>query len=71
MICCPMKRSVKGYPFEVAIAPGRPGDAPSVALADRVKGLDWRARRTGWKGRATDAELAAGRARAVALIRGR
>ena len=42
MICCPMTTQVKGYPFEVLI----PGDPPSAILADQVKSLDWRARRT-------------------------
>jgi mRNA interferase MazF len=71
MLCCPMTTSVKGYPFEVPIASGR-ADAPrSVALADQVKSLDWLARRAKRKGRATDAELEAVRARSVALIRGR
>ena len=70
MLCCPMTTRVKGYPFEVSIAPSRASDPPSVALADRVESLDWRARRAKMKGRATDAELAAVRARAIALIRG-
>jgi mRNA interferase MazF len=71
MLCCPMTTRAKGYPFEVAIAPAREGDPPSVALADQVKSLDWRARRARRKGRARDAELAAVRARAIALVRGR
>jgi mRNA interferase MazF len=66
-----MTTSVKGYPFEVPIASRRPSDPTSVALTDQIKSLDWRARRAKRKGRATDDELAAVRARAVALIRGR
>jgi mRNA interferase MazF len=65
-----MTTRVKGYPLEVPIAPSRPSDPPSVALSDRVASLDWRALRAERKGRATEAELAAVRARAVALIRG-
>ena len=42
MICCPMTTQIKGYPFEVVVT----GDPPSAILADQVKSLDWRARRT-------------------------
>jgi mRNA interferase MazF len=71
MLCCPMTTSVKGDPFEVPIASGRPDAAWGVALADQVKSLDWRARQAKRKRRATEAELTTVRARAMALIRGR
>jgi mRNA interferase MazF len=71
MLCCPMTTSVKGYPFEVPIASGRPDGPPSVALADQVKSLDWRARQAKRKRRATEAELTTVRARAMVMIRGR
>jgi mRNA interferase MazF len=71
MLCCLLTTRVEGYPFEVAIASDGPGNAPSVALADRIESLDWRAWQAKRRGRATEAELAAVRARAVALIRGR
>jgi len=64
MLCCPMTTQIKGYPFEVAIA-GKPA---SVALADQVKSLDWRARRAIRKGRIKPAELTAIRNKAKALI---
>ena len=70
MLCCPMTTRVKGYPFEVPIAPEDSSDPPSVVLSDQVKSLDWRARRARRRGRVTKAELAAVRARAVTLIRG-
>ncbi|MGB6230193.1 MAG: endoribonuclease MazF [Litorimonas sp.] len=70
MLCCPMTTRVKGYPFEVPIAPEGTNDPPNVVLSDQVKSLDWRARRARRKGRVADAELAAVRARAMALIRG-
>ena len=54
MLCCPMTTKIKGYPFEVALA----GPSPSVALADQVKSLDWRARKARRKGAATRAEVA-------------
>lgn len=64
VICCPMTTRVKGYPFEVRIA----GSTSSVALADQLKSLDWRARRAMRKGRATVAELAEARLKARALL---
>lgn len=70
MLCCPMTTKVKGYPFEVPITPGGTSDPLSVVISDQVKSLDWRTRRARRKGRVTEAELAAVRARAIALIRG-
>jgi mRNA interferase MazF len=66
MLCCPMTSRIKGYPFEVVLD-SKPA---SVVLADQVKSLDWAAREASPKGRATDAELAAVRARIVALVGG-
>ena len=70
MLCCPMTTKVKGYPFEVPIAPEGTNDRPSVVLSDQVKSLDWRARRARRKGQVTEIELATVRARAMALIHG-
>jgi mRNA interferase MazF len=42
-IVCPITTQAKGYPFEVAIPPGR--SIAGVILADQVKSIDWRARR--------------------------
>ena len=64
MVCCPVTTKIKGYPFEVALA----GDPASVALADRVKSLDWRARNAQRKGRVAEAELIDIRAKICALI---
>jgi len=64
MLFCPMTTRIKGYPFEVQIA----GPTPSVALADQIKSLDWRARRASRKGRAAAAELAEARLKARAAI---
>lgn len=63
-VVCPVTNRIKGYPFEVALA----GDPPSVALADQVKSLDWRARRAGFKARAGAAELREIRGKLRALI---
>lgn len=64
MLCCPLTTQVKGYPFEVEIAGARAG----AALADQVKSLDWVARKASRKGRASAAELAEVRAKAIALL---
>ncbi len=43
-ILCPITTQIKGYPFEVTIPTGK--DVSGAILADQVKSLDWRARRT-------------------------
>ncbi len=63
MICCPMTTQIKNYPFEVVIS----GTPPSVVLADQVKSLDWRVRRSKRKGAVSAEELAEVRAKIVAL----
>ena len=50
MLCCPMTRQRKGYPFEVVLADE--ADREGIILADQVKSLDWRARRAVKKGTA-------------------
>jgi mRNA interferase MazF len=44
LIACPVTRQAKGYPFESLL----PADLPvtGVVLADHVRSLDWRARRS-------------------------
>jgi mRNA interferase MazF len=64
MICCPMTTRIKSYPFEVPLQ----GDRPSVVLADQIKSIDWRARKTVRKGKVSAAELAEVRAKIHALI---
>ena len=49
-LCCPITSRVKGYPFEVTLPSSSP--VTGVVLADQVKNLDWRARRTGFGCRA-------------------
>ena len=44
VLLCPITSQVKGYPFEVALPENLP--VRGVVLADQVKSLDWRARRT-------------------------
>ena len=64
MLCCPMPTQIKSYPFEVLIA----GPSRSAVLADQIKSLDWRGRRTKRKGVVSPAELAEVRAKIRALI---
>jgi mRNA interferase MazF len=64
MLCCPLTTQVKGYPFEVLVA----GARKSVALADQLKSLDWKARKAKLRGKATRVELAEVRRKAIALI---
>lgn len=43
VVCCPITRQAKGYPFEVSVPAGLP--VGGAVLADQIKSLDWRARR--------------------------
>ena len=56
MLCCPITSRVKGYPFEVAL--GGSQDLAGVVLADQVKSLDWKARQTSKKGKASSHVMA-------------
>lgn len=64
MLCCPVTTKIKNYPFEVALA----GNPASVALADHVKNLDWKARNARPKTTASAGELAEVRAKLKALV---
>lgn len=64
MICCPMTRQIKNYPFEVLIA----GTPANVVLADQVKSLNWRVRKATRKRVVSREELADVRAKILALI---
>jgi mRNA interferase MazF len=44
-LVCPVTSQVKGYPFEVPVPNGR--GVGGVILVDRVKSIDWKARRAG------------------------
>lgn len=43
MLCCPVTSQVKGYPFEVSMAPAH-GKVAGVALSDQIRCLDWKSR---------------------------
>ncbi len=64
MPCCPTTTRIESYPFEVALD----GDPPSVALADQVRSLDWRARRAERKGAVSRRALVEIRNKAAALL---
>ena len=64
IICCPMTKQVKNYPFEVLIA----GSPRSVVLADQLRSLDWRRRNATRKGAASADELADVRTKILTLI---
>jgi mRNA interferase MazF len=64
MLCCPLTKQIKNYPFEVFIG----GTPPNAVLADQVKSLDWRSRDAKPKGRVSPEQLAEVRAKIHALI---
>ena len=49
-IMCPITSRIKGYPFEVELPEGM--DIAGAVLADHIKSLDWRTRRTEPAGKA-------------------
>ena len=53
LICVPLTTRIKGYPFEIVIK----SEKDSVALADHIKNLDWRARNATYKGSISPHEL--------------
>jgi len=42
VLCCPVTKQSKGYPFEVTLPGGLPIEG--VILSDQLKSLDWRQR---------------------------
>ncbi|WP_241576744.1 endoribonuclease MazF [Rosenbergiella collisarenosi] len=64
LLCVPCTTKVKGYPFEVVLS----GQPDSVALADQVTSIDWRARKVKHKGNVTAEELSEIREKAKALL---
>lgn len=64
LLCVPCTTKAKNYPFEVALS----GDHESIALADQVTCVDWRARKVTKKATVTVGELSEIKAKAKALI---
>lgn len=65
LVCAPVTRQVKGYPFEVPLATTQTQDA---ALADQVKSLDWQSRNAQFKESITITELQQIKAKLTALL---
>lgn len=65
MICCPLSRKIKGYPFEVLT---EVGGQEGVVLSDQVKSLDWKIRRARKKGAVSESVMMDVRARIKALL---
>ena len=63
---CSVTSRVKGYPFEVALPEGI--GVVGVVLADRLKSLDWRARKAKLIKRASSDVLAMVTARILPLL---
>jgi mRNA interferase MazF len=53
---CPVTRRAKGYPFEVPL--DAVGPVTGVVLADQVRNLDWRARKTEYIARLDETTVA-------------
>jgi len=65
-LACPITNRAKGYPFEVAVPAGH--GATGVILADRVKSVDWKARRAEKLGHCTTEVIGEVRARLAPLL---
>lgn len=64
LLCVPCTTKAKNYPFEVELS----GNRESIALADQITCVDWRARKVTKKGCVSPLELEDIRAKAKALI---
>lgn len=65
MVCVPVTKQIKGYPFEVLLSGS---GATGAALAGQIKSLDWQARQAERKGTATMTEMAKIRAKLKSLL---
>ena len=64
---CPITSRVKGYPFEVLLP--STSKVTGVVLADRIRSLDWRARRARFEVQATSQVVCEVRAKLAVLLR--
>ena len=67
-LLCPITSQIKGYPFEVQWPKGLP--VSGVVLADQVKSLDWRIRRSEQIGQVSQTILEEVLARLTPLLQG-
>jgi mRNA interferase MazF len=65
-LACPITNQVKGYPFEVDVPVGC--GATGVILADRVKSINWKARRAEPFGRCSNDAMGDVRAKLAPLL---
>jgi len=65
MICCPLSKQIKGYPFEVQT---QISAKSGVVLSDQVKSLDWRVCKAKKKGVVSEEVLQEVRAKIKALL---
>jgi mRNA interferase MazF len=65
-LVCPITNQAKGYPFKVAVSAGH--GATGVILADRLKSVDWKARRAENFGHCTTEAIDEVRARLAPLL---
>ena len=65
-LVCPVTSQLKGYPFEVPLPPGC--GVTGAILADHLKSLDWKARKTERIGRITPLILSGVLARLAPLL---
>ena len=66
MLCCPITRKVKPYPFVVPVLGD--SDVAGAALADQVRSMDWQARKIVKKGQVAEHTLRDVLGRAAALL---
>jgi mRNA interferase MazF len=66
-LACPITSQIKHYPFEVVL-PRNSSGIQGAVLADHVKSLDWRSRRTERAGRASHAIITEVRERLLTLL---
>ena len=65
-LCCPVTSQVKGYPFEVLVPPEL--KIKGAILADHIRNIDWRARRTKYIGQLPESAMDEVSGKKVALI---
>jgi len=65
LVCVPITRQIKGYPFEVPLTTTQ---TQGTALADQVKSLDWQSRNAQFKESIAITELQQIKAKLTALL---
>lgn len=70
IVCCPITKQLKGYPFEVEMPPASAasGGLTGAVLVDHVRSIDWRQRRAERAGTADPALIEEVRLALAALL---